>query len=338
MKTFNFIICLSLLVLLFSSCDNVLTEKMVFDAQVVPTTIDSIKKDTIFVKKGIPISFNFSGNAQFISYFSGEPGKEYFYYNTTIIPASQYDSCFLKFDVTPSVTTGTIDSKYVANTLSLTVSDNFPGLLGISSAPAFSNDSANIRNTKDYNWTDLTAQCDFPITIGTKKSVKLNAMSLLSKNICLKFGYKTTLNDTVQPKWTIANLKFVKYQKSKAAVEVLAASLGFKQIDLLNSISAYSISGAGVWSKSNPVSMFISSSMSRSGLNEDYLISTPILLNPLPTDLIPTGALVKNITVDVKSYTYSYSNIGVYYATFSATNANYMDTQHTQANFIIKVK
>ena len=332
MKTFNFILYLSLFALLFSSCDNALTEKMLFEATVDTATADTIIKDTVFVKKGMPLSFKFSGNAQFISYFSGEPGYEYFYYNTSVIPVSQFDSCFLKFDLTPVG----IDSVHIANTLSLAVSDNFPGLFGIASTPAFSKDSANILNMKDYSWNDLTAQCGFPATNGLKKSVKVNAMNMLSKNVCLKFRYKTALNDTVQPKWTIANLKFVRYQKGKTPVEILASGLTFKQFDILNPAIAYAVAGAGVWSKSNPVNIFINSSLSRSSLNEDYLISTPTIINPVSTP--STGALVKNLSVDVKAYSYTYMTKGVYYATFSATSANYMDNgQYKQVNFIIKV-
>lgn len=332
MKTFKYFLYVSLFVSLFSSCDNVLTEKMVFDATVDPTSTVTILKDTIFVKKGAPLSFNFRGNAQFISFFSGEPGYEYSYYNTSIIPVNQFDSCFLKFDVTPLG----IDSAHIANTLSLAVSDNFPGLFGMSSAPEFIKDSANLYNTKDYTWTDLTSQCGFPVKTGLKKSVKVDAMNLLSKNICLKFRYKTLLNDTLQPKWTISNLKFVRYQKGKSAVEVPASALAFKQFDLLNYAIAYALSGAGVWSKSNPVNIFINSSLSRSPLNEDYLISTPTIINPVA---IPsTGALVKNLSVNITNYSYIYQTKGVYYATFSATNANYLDSgQYKQISYIIKV-
>lgn len=332
MKTTKYIFSLLLLALVFSSCENPLLEKMVFNVQVDNTTINAIVKDTIIVKKGVPVNFNFSGNAQFISFFSGETGSEYFYYNTSVIPVNQFDSCFLKFDVTPVGT----DSAHIANTLSLSISDNFPGLFGIASIPAYSKDSANMYNTKDYVWTDLTAQCGFPVATGVKKSVKVNAMSMLSKNICLKFRYKTHLNDTIQPKWTIANLKFVRYQKGKTAVEVPASALTFKQFDILNTGTPYGVAGAGVWSKSNPVNMFINSSLSRSALNEDYLISTPTIINPVTTP--STGALVKNISVDVKNYAYTYLTKGVYYATFSATNANYLDNgQFRQVDFIIKV-
>jgi|GEM_PF-1682745 len=331
MRKYNFILIISIFSLLFSSCENALTEKLVFDAKVDSPTADTIIKDTIFVRKAVPVTFKFSGNPQFISYFSGEPGNEYKYYNVTSIPINEFDSCFLKFDVTPVGIDGNID-----NTLFLFISDKFTGITGSASTPAFSTDSTNIRNKKDYNWTDLTPLCLFPTVSTTKKSVKLNMMSYLSKNISLQFKYLSSKNDVDQPKWTIANLKFVRYQKGKTAVEVLSQVLAFKPFDMLNSATAYSVSGAGVWSKSNPANMYINTTLAGNPLNEDYLISTPTMINPLSA--ASTGALVKNLSVDVSSFSYTYITKGIYTATFSATNVNYLDNgQSKQVSFIIKV-
>ena len=331
MRKYNFILMISIFSLILSSCDNALTEKLVFDAKVDSATADTIIKDTIFVRKATPVSFKFSGNPQFISYFSGEPGNEYKYYNVTSIPINEFDSCFLKFDITPVGIDGNID-----NTLFLLISDKFSGISGSASTPAFSTDSTNIRNKKDYNWTDLTPLCMFPTVSTTKKSVKLDMMSYLGKNISLKFKYLTTRNDMDQPKWTIANLKFVRYQKGKTPVELLSQALAFKPFDILNSATAYSVSGPGVWSKSNPTNMYINTTLAGNPVNEDYLVSTPTMINPLTTT--STGALVKNLSVDVTSFSYTYTSKGIYTATFSATNVNYMDSgQYKQVSFIIKV-
>ena len=329
MKKFNIIVLSTIVALLFNSCNNELTTALVFNVKVDKAM--TILNDTIIVKKATPLLFNFEGNPQFISYFSGETGKEYIYYNTTVIPTSEFDSCFLKFDVTPLGVDGNID-----NTLFLSVSDKFPGILGIASAPAFSNDSANIRNAKNFNWVDLTTACQFPTTSGVKKSVKLDLMPLLSKNIALQFKYLTTKNDVDQPKWTIANLKIVRYQKGKAAVEILASALGFRQFDILNQATAYAVAGAGVWSKSNPVNIYMNTTVAGNPLNEDYLVSLPTLINPVTS--ASKGDLVKNLSVDVKSYSYTYLTKGIYRATFSATNANYLDQgQYKQVSFIVKV-
>jgi len=329
MKNNNIIVLISMVALLFSSCSNELTTPLVFNVKVDNTV--TMVNDTINVKKGTPILFNFEGNPQFISYFSGETGKEYIYYNTTVIPASEFDSCWLKFDVTPLGIDGNIDK-----TLFLSVSDIFPGISGTASAPAFSNDSANFRNAKNFNWVDLTSACQLPTTSGVTKSVKLDMMSFLSKKIALQFKYQTAKNDVDQPKWTIANLKIVRYQKGKAAVEILSSALGFKQFDILDRTNAYAVSGAGVWSKSNPVNMFMNTTTAGNPLNEDYLVSLPTLINPSTT--ASKGDLVKNLSVDVKSFKYTYATKGVYKATFSATNANYLDSgQYKQVSFLVKV-
>jgi len=329
MKKYNRILLISIAAFFFNSCSNELIEPLVFGVKVDKTT--TIINDSIIVQKGTPLIFNFEGNPQFISYFSGEVGKEYIYYNSTVIPASEFDSCLLKFDVTPLGIDGNID-----NTLFLSVSDKFPGISGTASAPAFSNDSSNIRNAKDYNWVDLTSACQFPTTSGVKKSVQLDLIPFLSKNIALQFKYQTAKNDVDQPKWTIANLKIIRYQKGKAAVEILASTLGFKQFDILNQANAYAVAGAGAWSKSNPVNIFMNSTVAGNPLNEDYLVSLPILINPVTS--ASKGDLVKNLSVDVTTFTYKYPTKGIYKATFSATNANYLDSgQYKQVSFIVKV-
>jgi len=329
MKKLKIILLTVIVNLGMNSCKNELTTPLLFDVKTETAT--TIVNDTVIVKKNTVLNFNFEGNPQFISFFSGEAGKEFLYFNSSVIPESEIDSCFLKFDVTPTGVEGSIE-----NTLSLLISDKFPGLFGGSSAPAYAKDSANVRNINDYNWVDLTLACDFPKTSGTKKSVKLNMLPYLSKNVSLQFKYLTKRNDVDQPKWTIANLKFVRYQKGKAAVEIPAASLAFKPFDIVNQSTAYAVLGAGVWSKSNPANMFINSTLAGNVLNEDFLISTPILLNPLTT--ASTGDLVKNLSVDVTTYSYAYSTKGIYTATFVATNVNYLDKgQKKIVSFIIKV-
>ena len=335
MKKYNIIILISVVGLLLSSCSNELKAPLVFDAKAdaATTIIKGVNAaaDTLVVKKATTLNFNFEGNPQFISFFSGEAGKEFMYFNVSSIPVSEFDSCFLKFDVTPTGVDGTIE-----NTLSLLISDKFPGIAGIAATPLFAKDSANIRNKQDYGWNDLSSACQFPTTSATKKSVKLDMMPYLSKNIALQFKYLTTRNDVDQPKWTIANLKFVRYQKRKAAVEVLASALAFRPFDILNSTNAYAVSGAGVWSKSNPVNLFINATVAGNPMNEDYLTSTPTLINPVAT--ASTGALVKNLSVDVTTFSTSYAAKGIYTATFSATNVNYMDDgQYKQVSFIVKV-
>lgn len=329
MEKFKSLIIISIISLFLFSCKNELTVPLLFNVKTADTTV--IVNDTLIVKKDIPLNFIFEGNPQFISFYSGETGKEFVYYNTSVIPVSEFDSCLLKFDVTPNGVDGNIE-----NTLSLFISDKFPGISGISSTPDFSKDSANIRNSKEYNWTDLTTACQFPKTNNTKASVKVDMMPFMSKNICLEFKYQTVKNDVDQPKWTLANLKIVRYQHGKVPFEIPASSLAFRQFDILNKTSAYAVFGAGVWSKSNSLNMFINSTPAGNLLNEDYLISTPIMINPLAT--ASTGDLVKNLSVDVTKYSYAYKTKGIYTATFVASNVNYLDAgQQRSVSFVIKV-
>lgn len=329
MEKFKSLIIISIISLFLFSCKSELTAPLVFNVKIDNATV--VVNDTLVVKKDTPLNFTFEGNPQFISYYSGETGKEFAYYNTSVIPVSEFDSCLLKFDVTPNVVDGNIE-----NTLSLFISDKFPGISGISSTPDFAKDSANIRNSKEYNWTDLTTACQFPRTNNTKVSVKLDMMPFMSKNICFKFRYQTVRNDVDQPKWTVANLKIIRYQHGKVPFEIPASSLAFRQFDILNKTSAYAVFGAGVWSKSNPANIFINSTLAGNPLNEDYLISTPIMINPLLT--ASTGDLVKNLSVYVDRYSYTYRTKGIYAATFLASNVNYSDNgQYKQVSFVVKV-
>ncbi len=330
MKNYSLIALYSLVAVFFSSCENELKDKLAFNAKVNPATANAIINDTIVVKKDSALSFLFEGNPQFISFFSGEAGNDYKYHNVTEIPAGDIDSCRLKFDVVPTGTAGTI-----GNTLSLYISDNYTGRIGAQTdSLKFSADSALI---KQSTWTNLSALCAFPTTTATTKSVSLDMMSYLSKRIALQFKYQTTSNVEAQPKWEIKNLKYVLYPKGKAAIEYLAASLGFKQFDLLfpQRKAAYATSGAGVWSVGTPTNLNIASTAAGKPLNEDYLLSDPVKLN---VQTPGTGVSVKSISAGITPYSCIYTAVGTYNATFVGSTGNFLDDgQQKTVSFIIKV-
>ena len=335
MKTLKYItlkhatLC-SLVLLILSSCMTELKQELTFGATVNTATAQLVK-DTIVVKKDSTFSFNFTGNPQNIVFYSGEDGLDYKSINTTEIPVSQIDSCFLKFDVTP---TGT--NSVIPNTLSLLLSDNFTGLTNGSS---YLTDSTNIRNNSSlFTWADSTLACGFPTTSGVKKSVKMNMMKYMSKRVCFQFKYQTIQNTIVQPSWTIANLKFVRYQKGKLPVEMLAANLGLISFDILYKSYAYApySQNPGTWDKkTNTANIVMSSTPIGKPMNEDYLINSPILLNAFTPS---TGIVVKNLSNNLADYSYKYSSTGIYNVTFVASNENFLDNgQQKLVTFVVKV-
>lgn len=304
MKKNKFIILSAAIFLFLQSCSDGTNNNLVFN---VKTTAE-IVNDTLVVKKDSVINFMFEGNPENIVFFSGETERDFQSFNKTQIPSTEFDSCFLNFEAKATGEIGTIE-----NTLSFFISENYTGLIGTN----YALDSTAMRSGTLYSWADLTAACGFPTESGVTKPIKLNMMDYLSKRISMQFKYQTNQNIKTQPAWAITNLKFVLYQKAKTAVEVPAATVGFRALDIINSVKPYATSGVGVWNKSAPANISIASTAIDIPTNEDYLVSNPYIINTITPS---KGVTVKNTTNNLIPFTYKYTTVGVYTLTLVATN------------------
>ena len=79
---------------------------------------------------------------------------------------------------------------------------------------------------------------------------------------------------------------------------------------------------SGMWNMNNVANggFYIHSTGSAYSWKTAWLVSDPIKITSCEPD---QGVSIKNLSQDIRSYSYTYENVGTYRATFLITNANY---------------
>ena len=318
---FSIILMLTALV----SCSDQLNNPV--DFSFTATSANStVSGDTLVVSKAVPVVFTFGGNAEFISFYSGEVGHEYDKRELTQTPVSDIDSCYLTFTNKPQFGN-------IPGTLKVYLSTSFAGM----NLTDKKTDSLAILN---HSWINLSDSCNLSTTNNVTNTTKISLKSHVNSKISLAFRYKTTDNTAIQPTWQIGNLKIVVRDK-KGGVTVLPANdLGFTALDLLTSTNPYSTAGGtGIWDLSSVAAtssvMKIVFSGAGQPLNDDWLVSTPKLATTRNPD---TGVAVKSVATTVTSYQYTFNTPGVYKVGFRAMNDNFEFHSEAGMTKIIKVK
>jgi len=316
----------------FGSCDNRLDQDVELDVTVYSE--GSYKEgDVIVVKKSTDIIFNFTGDPDFLTFYSGENGHEYSKRNLTESPVDQITSRLEFYTKNQYGNAAT-----VAGSLRAYLSTEFTGMVKNDKKA----DSTAIENT---NWINITEEGKIPNTINTTSPVaSIPLDEYLGQRLTIAFEYHTTNNSAAQPVWEIYDLKVVNTLKDDGSEsQILASRMGFTPLDMyVNGNAAYntvSNNTSGVWNLSNIAAassprMRIHSSSAGAVLNRDWLVSNPFVINARTPD---SGVGIKNITARLDQYTYKYDKEGTYEVTFIATNSNFESTSEVVRTIYIKV-
>lgn len=300
------------LLLFCSSCNKELKEPAKIKVNVSPETEGVVfHGDTAFVKSGTNVVFDFAGNHDFVTMYSGEPGSVYEYRNRTHISKEFIASSKLKFSITPLY-------GVIPNTMSVYLKPDFAGLNG----KDYKQDLELIEKTE---WIDITALCNLPEKSNSTSNVELDMVDYMDKPISIAFRYETTQNSSTQPRWDIKGLTIENQFIDGTGSEVTSPSFSFSAFDVLNPDAAYAVNtGAGVWNlaKNNFSDMLIQMPSSKAGepKNLDWLISSPMDLSTTTPD---KGVAIKDITERLPQYKYVYNRPGKYKVTFVANNVNF---------------
>jgi hypothetical protein len=314
-------------VLFLSACQGELEKDITFDLTAVSQG-GYWEQDTLVVHQSENILFNFSGNPEFISFFSGEPGHEYDKRNMTEYSPGLIDKTELSFGNMPRYGT-------IAGTLSVFLSTSFPGMLGNDKQA----DSLAILQTE---WFDITAQCNLSTTSNSRKETLVSLTEYKDQELTLAFRYKTTQNTAVQPNWFIYELQIANTLTTGEKPEpVKAVSMGFSALDMYNETNPYAsaLVGYGLWdltniTSGNPPFFIIRSSPVDNPLNDDWLISQPLRMNRR----LPDRAIgVKSLSDDIFSCEYAYAAAGIYSVHFIASRTSYSHSSEAVKSFFIKV-
>ncbi len=323
---------LSILFISFlTGCEDGLEEKVKFDMTVVSEG-SSMIKDTIVVKKSTDVQFNFSGNPDFITFYSGESGHVYSKRNLTESPIDKINSK-LEF----SVKTQYGNAATVAGSLKVFLSNEFEGLYKNDKQ----RDSISVETTK---WVDVTEECGIPQKVGITSGVlTLSLNEYLGNRLALAFLYSPKDNSQAQPVWEIYNLKIINTDKETGETEgrIQTKDFGFTPLDMYAVTNAYKTvtdNTEGVWNTSkaisDPSTIRIHSSSTGKPLHKDWLISNPIIINARTPD---GGVGIKTITNRLDSYTHQYDKAGVYTITMIGRNNNFEAASEVIREVVIKV-
>lgn len=236
---------------------------------------------------GDTVHFKFTGNADIISFYSGEEGNNYEYRKRTTMDGKS------QLQFTSYAQYGT-----QLNTLQLLVSNDF---IGTYDAPSISKGT----------WTDITNRATLSSGADNTPSgiIDLSDFMMQNKPIYIAFKYTGTFGST-QKTWTLSNLTLNLLKADNTALPVTDISnAGWKQINIQNPAAVWSISAT---------QLRIAGGNATAADNEDWVISKLLYLNTVSPDV---AVPIKNITQKTNSYDYVFSQPGNYKVVFLAANA-----------------
>jgi hypothetical protein len=260
------------------------------------------------------VNFDFKGNPDIITFYSGEPNKVY--------ANSQRISALSKTTM-DFITTSSGGNQL--SSLSLLVSTDFLG--------KGADNTGTISNISKATWTDITNRATLSNGASTPSgTIDLTDFATAGKPVYVAFKYTAT-SGSIQRKWTVTNPRIVNTLPDLTAftlADYTSAAIanngnsniispGWLSVNVLNtynwalSSNTFTITGATTASAATSPA-------------EAWLFTGPVDLTRTVPDF---GVVVKDITNGTVPYSYVFKAPGVYKATFVATNSN-QDESKTQ--------
>lgn len=322
MKLNNLLIAFGVAAFVFTSCESELVREAELNIN-VSTENEAVSFDgqTITVPKGTPVEFHFTGDPDYLTFFSGEAGKEYRYRERITVDENEIESSTLKF---------TLGLQYGIPTdiLTMFVSKEFPGL----EKNDFESDSVLVEK---HFWETLIPASDFPTSVSpSTRAYEVDMKPYLGQRIAVAIRYQAPDPTVTQTRFTFNNLQIVNKMSSGQETAFTASSFGFTPINMLyrhnlsdqksmTSNRAYGTvtnNTSGIWNFVDMNAFFIHSSSANTVAKYSWLVSNLFVVNACSPD---AGTGLKNITQSLDSYQYTYNTPGTYTATFVGTNGNY---------------
>lgn len=293
------LLCCSIL-LLFSSCRK-------FNEVANPDFDVTVEKNTY--SAGEPITFNFKGSANIITFYSGEPGSEYEFKDRIKV-----DGGTPQMEFTSRQQYGPQDT-----TLKLMISSDFKNVFDLESLQA-------------ATWTDITNRAVLSPGGGTDTAsgiIDLSDVTQPDSLVYIAFKY-TGKKDTVsQPTWTIKNVLIQNKLPDGSVIPIAKSSdISWGVMNVLNTSRGWSFNTSQIQMSGGPIG---------TDDNEDWIISEPLTMNRVQRSL---GVSVKsNPTALQTNYVFSgYPEPGTYKAIFEVTNANRWDKKMVVKEILITVQ
>lgn len=273
-----------------------------YNKEVVMPTFN-VTADSTTVSVSDPVTFKFTGDADIITFYSGEPGSEYQYKDRLRVeggkPQFQFSS-LRKYGDNP----GVADS-----TLQLMVSRDFKGDLTVDAIENATwiniSDRANIANGASSTAYTNSGVIDLS-DLERKDSLGNDSV------IYIAFKYHEQKTTATKRAWYTQDYNVDNILPDSSLVNIAGANMGWGTVQVKNT--------ARVWY------IYATSSLMWGGAadlpeTEDWLISQPLYLDRVPRSL---GVIVKNSPTTLQTdYSFKgYSKPGSYTVVFEAIDAN----------------
>ncbi|MBN9299682.1 MAG: DUF5017 domain-containing protein [Filimonas sp.] len=256
----------------------------------------TVKLRSAALHAGDTAFFDITGAPYNMTFYSGEPGKQYKYRTRTSaegIPQLQFTSY--------------MQNGTQANTLQLLVSTDFSATY----------DSASIYKA---TWTDITSRAKLSTGTNNTASGIVDLSDFVNgKPVYIAFKYTGQQNTSVQRTWTIPTFTIANILKEDGSSQPVISALADAVFTAVN------MKGTAVKWNISTTQMQIAGGVANSPATENWAVSKGLMLNRVVPD---PGTSIKKITDNgISAYFYVYKTAGSYTATFVAANTTVYDSK-----------
>lgn len=330
MKKRNLIVVLALLS--FISCESI--------EDLDNPTFDVLNKDVV-VNVGDTLAFDFKGNADIVTFYSGEFGQVYDYRNRT---EREFEGN-IKLSFTTSVQNSYIIDPFPRE-LDAFISSDFNGDLNYANIVSASSNWKPINNlTFPLTSADLTLPA-IPVTPTTPDG-KLDITNLveIGKSFYIAFRYKSTNRMATSTghvrnarEWRVDALSLINEQPEGASVLMSQSSAGWQFVNRAD--SEIETGRGGSLNNSGRISI---RGNQLTTYQQGESIEIWAISNPISTGMAKIepdrGVTIKNISRNrLESHTHIYNKPGVYKAVFVVANSNIYGHQSVVKEVNVTVK
>jgi len=336
MKTMKKYISLLLAAAALTACDHdEIYEPIDFQATLAPT-------NTYLV--GEPVQFLFSGNADYILFYSGETGREYRYRNRYQVDAEDIESCELSLQLSARMGSLPSMTAYVTNT--------FAGLNGADEAADLAAINALLTEEKDLQgWKKLEVNDTAPV--GSWSDPVKADVTDLADNFCVALHWDGQTIESSQRGYWVSMYATVKFKGYDSQI-ISSKKLGLIPFSVADAMEGnrYTLSDKnnvpGTLYFTNNAPGLRSQEFILPGSNkydpdnektlpyaiDSWIVSTPMALNLIDPD---QGESIKSLNESMNAYSYTFEKAGTYTVTFVATSGNYIDQSRDVKEFTVTI-
>lgn len=278
---------------------------------------------------GDPVRFDFTGNADYLLFYSGETGHEYRYRNRTEVDASDIEKCTLTLQLNARSGNACMTA-YMTNT--------FEGLNGADEAADLALIESMLTPEGDLQgWEKI--ELNDPEKISEWLTTTAD-VTHLADNFAIALHWNPQSIETTQRNyWVSSNVEvqFAGYDPQTIHSQRLnyipfamnEEKAGERYVLTTENGATYSMRYTGN-SGLLTTEFVLTGSTKYDPANDKtlpyaidcWVISTPLALNLIEPD---TGVSIKNLSQSLPHYDYTFTEPGTYTVTFVATSGNYID-------------